>query len=215
MFGSHVSGQSFNVGGHIIGISTIADIAIADTNICKNIFKKSKLTTLFSVCYDYNAKNCKQALWLVPQGLFLCFSFGAGADFILSPHPITEGSGIMPYRSNTPCKHPGCAKLVPYGSKYCSNHEVLHKDDRVSSGRRGYNSKWQTAREKFLAKHPLCVECYKKGVYVKATVVDHVVAHRGDQMLFWDESNWQALCKPCHDRKTRSEDSNPTYDYRF
>ena len=25
---------------------------------------------------------------------------------------------------------------------------------------------------------------------------------RGDQTLFWDESNWQSLCQPCHDRKT-------------
>jgi 5-methylcytosine-specific restriction protein A len=23
--------------------------------------------------------------------------------------------------------------------------------------------------------------------------------------LFWDEDNWQALCKPCHDRKTAVE----------
>jgi len=32
-----------------------------------------------------------------------------------------------------------------------------------------------------------------------ASVVDHIVAHRGDQELFWDQSNWQSLCKPCHD----------------
>ncbi len=25
----------------------------------------------------------------------------------------------MPYRPNTPCRHPGCAALVPYGQKYC------------------------------------------------------------------------------------------------
>jgi len=29
----------------------------------------------------------------------------------------------------------------------------------------------------------------------------------------WDESNWQALCKPCHDRKTWMEDRNPVYRY--
>lgn len=38
MSGSYVSGQSFYDGGHIIGIVGIADIAIADTNICENIF---------------------------------------------------------------------------------------------------------------------------------------------------------------------------------
>ena len=35
-----------------------------------------------------------------------------------------------------------------------------------------------------------------------ATVVDHVIPHRGDRKLFWDEQNWQPLCKECHDKKT-------------
>ena len=53
----------------------------------------------------------------------------------------------------------------------------------------------------------------KQGKYVKATVVDHVVPHRGDEQLFWDRSNWRALCKRCHDQKTRREDQTPTYHY--
>ncbi|MGN8738508.1 HNH endonuclease signature motif containing protein [Bilifractor sp. HCP3S3_D3] len=44
-----------------------------------------------------------------------------------------------------------------------------------------------------------------------ATVVDHIVPHRGDPKLFWDRSNWQALCKRCHDKKTRKYDSQPKY----
>ncbi|MGL4573939.1 MAG: HNH endonuclease [Burkholderiaceae bacterium] len=35
---------------------------------------------------------------------------------------------------------------------------------------------------------------------VASSVVDHIVPHRGDLLLFWRRSNWQALCKPCHDR---------------
>ena len=61
--------------------------------------------------------------------------------------------------------------------------------------------------------HPLCAECRKQGRYTKATVVDHIVPHRGDQKLFWDRSNWQPLCKACHDRKTWREDNRPTYTY--
>jgi len=39
-------------------------------------------------------------------------------------------------------------------------------------------------------------------------VVDHIVPHRGDQELFRDPANWQALCKLCHDiDKQRSERS--------
>ena len=110
-----------------------------------------------------------------PTGPFslLFFWCGCGLYPFTAPY-MKKGVRDMPYRSNTPCKHPGCAKLVPYGSKYCGDHEVLHRSDRDSSGKRGYNSKWQKARARYLVKHPLCVECSKKGVYVKATVVDHV-----------------------------------------
>jgi len=30
-------------------------------------------------------------------------------------------------------------------------------------------------------------------------VADHKRAHRGDEVLFWDEGNLQTLCKTCHD----------------
>jgi 5-methylcytosine-specific restriction endonuclease McrA len=32
-----------------------------------------------------------------------------------------------------------------------------------------------------------------------ATVVDHIVPHRGNEALFWSIDNWQPLCQPCHD----------------
>ncbi|WP_338056068.1 HNH endonuclease signature motif containing protein [Thermanaerosceptrum fracticalcis] len=48
----------------------------------------------------------------------------------------------------------------------------------------------------------------KQGKIVPAIVVDHIRPHKGDYELFWDESNWQPLCKQCHDRKTATEDSN-------
>ena len=35
--------------------------------------------------------------------------------------------------------------------------------------------------------------------------MDHIRAHNGDLRLFWDRSNWQGLCKPCHSRKTLAE----------
>lgn len=48
--------------------------------------------------------------------------------------------------------------------------------------------------------------CQEAGLVVSATVVDHVTPHRGDQRLFWDEANHQALCTSCHNgRKAREE----------
>jgi 5-methylcytosine-specific restriction enzyme A len=73
---------------------------------------------------------------------------------------------------------------------------------RPSAARRGYGPRWRRARAAYLARHPLCVRCKAVGRLAPAAVVDHVVPHRGDQRLFWDTSNWQGLCKPCHDAKT-------------
>ncbi|WP_435645121.1 HNH endonuclease [Butyricicoccus porcorum] len=53
----------------------------------------------------------------------------------------------------------------------------------------------------------------KQGRYTRATVVDHIVPHRGDPKLFWDQTNWQSLCKQCHDRKTMTEERYPVYHY--
>ena len=55
----------------------------------------------------------------------------------------------------------------------------------------------------FLIENPLCVECLNMGRTEPATVVDHIVPHRGDLALFWDRrGNWQALCVDHHNRKT-------------
>jgi len=119
----------------------------------------------------------------------------------------------MPYRPKVPCQHPGCAELVEYGKHYCDRHLPLHPEYTRPASSRGYSSKWRRISKQYLESHPLCESCRKKGIYTKATVVDHIVPHRGDQKLFWDQTNWQPLCKKCHDKKTFSEDSHPTYRY--
>ena len=119
----------------------------------------------------------------------------------------------MPTRPNIPCRHPGCPALVPYGQMYCKQHESLHPEKVRSASDRGYDGRWRKARKQFLNSHPLCVECIKEGRYVKATDVDHIIPHRGDQKLFWDRGNWQALCHHHHSMKTRREDQTPEYIY--
>ena len=106
-----------------------------------------------------------------------------------------------------------CPELVEAGRLYCEKHLLLHPEVTRPAAKRGYNRRWQKARKSYLEAHPLCVQCAKQGKYVRATVVDHIIPHRGDQKLFWDQNNWQALCKSCHDKKTLTEDINPTYTY--
>lgn len=74
--------------------------------------------------------------------------------------------------------------------------------ERPTANERGYNHRWQVARRDFLRDHPLCEECLREGKLTPATVVDHRVPHRGDEDLFWERSNWAAMCKPHHDSKT-------------
>lgn len=76
---------------------------------------------------------------------------------------------------------------------------VEDQERRGTAAQRGYGYKWQQAREVFLRAHPLCRMHADRGELVPATVVDHIVAHRGDRSLFWKRDNWQPLCKACHD----------------
>ncbi|QHS33914.1 HNH endonuclease [Piscirickettsia salmonis] len=52
----------------------------------------------------------------------------------------------------------------------------------------------------------MCKQCLKDDTLIPATEVDHIKPHDGDHDLMWKQSNWQALCKPCHSRKTVNED---------
>ena len=85
-----------------------------------------------------------------------------------------------------------------------------------------YGYRWQQSRDAFLREHPCCCFCSTPDRPTEAFVVDHIVPHRlkeakesGDarrikaaEKLFWRRSNWQPLCKLCHDSvKQRLEKS--------
>jgi len=93
---------------------------------------------------------------------------------------------------------------------------------RGSSSARGYTYRWQRSRDAYLREHPFCVMCSTADRPVAALIVDHIEAPRlkdakesGDALrikgawkLFWSQSNWQSLCKFCHDStKQRMEKS--------
>ena len=70
-----------------------------------------------------------------------------------------------------------------------------------------YDSRqWREGRRNFLTEHPLCYLCLEAKRYVPSQVVDHHIPHKGDPELFFDVSNWRAMCKRCHDSlKARAE----------
>jgi 5-methylcytosine-specific restriction enzyme A len=98
------------------------------------------------------------------------------------------------------------------GAGFRSTVERRRDDDsrRGSARQRGYTTAWQKARAAYLAQHPLCLFCEREGEVTAAVVVDHLKAHQGDYGKFWDQNNWQSLCKRHHDgAKQREEKSRP------
>jgi len=116
------------------------------------------------------------------------------------------------------CCHPGCDDLAEVGRARCEEHlgpwliaEAARKQAAKlgSAARAGaafyQTERWRKGSKRFLAQHPLCADCGELGQVIAASEVDHITPHRGDAKLMWDQSNWQALCKPCHSRKTARE----------
>lgn len=113
-----------------------------------------------------------------------------------------------PQKAKRPCLSSGCKDFAS-NKGYCDKHQsrVKQRDrDRGTAHQRGYDAEWKKHRDQFLSEHPLCVECRRKGYVMPATVVDHIIPHKGDKDLFWNKSNWQPLCETHHNIKTASED---------
>ena len=98
------------------------------------------------------------------------------------------------------------------------NYRILTKDEKINQelpDSLGETIKAHRKRMKMtqsqLAENTLLstdtISRIEKGeIYTRATVVDHIRPHKGNRELFWDRTNWQSLCKQCHDRKTLTED---------
>ena len=64
---------------------------------------------------------------------------------------------------------------------------------------------WKRLREYILGKHPICNICGKE----ESKVVDHIIPRQQDKTIEWKETNLQALCKACHNKKTKEDYSRP------
>lgn len=106
---------------------------------------------------------------------------------------------------------------------------LKHKGERETTAQRGYGARWQRERLDFLSQpwNQFCVKCKARGLLNPGTMrldgtletnrrrvglrVDHIVPHKGDQRLFWNQDNWQPLCADDHDIvKQREEHGQQT-----
>ncbi len=93
-------------------------------------------------------------------------------------------------------------KLGPSRKETEAIRKAAIDDRRESSSKRGYDAAWRKCRKLFAEKHPVCCtpDCG-----APTEEVDHIesVADRPDLKLKW--SNLRPLCKPCHSRRTATE----------
>jgi len=65
---------------------------------------------------------------------------------------------------------------------------------------------WQQLRSNQLSSQPLCEYCDAQNKVTIANVVDHIIAHKGDEILFHDPENLRSLCKTHHDSTKQKEE---------
>lgn len=95
---------------------------------------------------------------------------------------------------------PYSAPMFRAGGGWPDQTADLAMAPRPSARQRGYTHAWDISAKSYLADHPLCVGCQARGVTRAAELVDHVVPHKGNLVLFWDPGNWQASCRFDHDQ---------------
>jgi 5-methylcytosine-specific restriction protein A len=112
------------------------------------------------------------------------------------------------------CAYVGCSALVGKDERYCPKHrekaEREKQTDRKADApwyeklerknEQYQTSRWRAESANFLRLNGICSLCGEK-----ATEVHHAIPPRGEDELFWDKSNWVALCHNCHQRITLSE----------
>ena len=113
----------------------------------------------------------------------------------------------MPSAIPRACRKLGCGKTTTDRSGYCDDHrnEGWQQHQRGQNlHQRGYGSKWDVIRARILKRdRHICQECLRNKKPVPASTVDHIIpkAQGGTD----EDSNLQALCWPCHKRKTATE----------
>lgn len=104
--------------------------------------------------------------------------------------------------------------LIGARFRHSSLRAMTPQAGRPTATQRGYDHRWRKESRLFLARNPWCVNL-GDGCTLVATLVDHIIPHKGDMLLFWRVDNWQPLCDHCHNvHKARAENLGPERDHR-
>lgn len=114
----------------------------------------------------------------------------------------------MPVKAPRIC---GCGHRVEPGAQCAcevrrtKERKARFDRTRPSARQRGYDAEWDRERAIYLRANPSCRRCG-----APASVIDHVIPHKGSKALFWDRTNWQPLCGHCHNSAKQRHERRTT-----
>ena len=119
----------------------------------------------------------------------------------------------MPRRSNTPCKHPGCGRLVPYGTMYCDEYTPYintigrppaRKDTGAAGGKHGLFT---------CSPRPFVWDALPKGVMWRQRLWIISFPIRESRNYSGIGTIGRLFVSTCHDSKTMAEDRYEEFHY--
>jgi 5-methylcytosine-specific restriction protein A len=98
----------------------------------------------------------------------------------------------MPSAALQECRRPLCGNFAERGG-FCAEHACEAAQSFIfDKSLTPANKRFRWMRKAFLSAHPICNMCEHES----ASVLDHIIPHRGSRELFWCTGNRQGLCTP-------------------
>src|SRR4051812_48913924 len=94
-------------------------------------------------------------------------------------------------------------RLAPLAPRLHRPRDEHGHGKAAEPGRGWYNlARWKRLRLKVFLRDLYTCQCGCGHIEGDTSLLvgDHIIPHRGDPDLFWDEDNVQTLFKPCHDK---------------
>ena len=128
---------------------------------------------------------------------------------------IWEKENLITFNDNTPiynevkmkmriCSYPNCKALINDKERRCTKHYVKPFESAVRANEELYKSKeWRRLKKYILSRDHVCsIEGCNCEEHLE---VDHIIAPRSNEELFFDAKNLQLLCGYHHKKKTLQE----------
>ena len=104
----------------------------------------------------------------------------------------------------TPKSRPWSAVIIHPGNNTGSAKIPSGTYNRTERDPFYHTNRWKKASASYLYAHPACARCAKSGLIRASRVTDHIIPKPICRDPY-DQSNWQPLCRKCHDLKAAGD----------